>query len=103
MHLSLGNIILLKEKGGMRESFPREVDKKSRGPPGERVWNSQGGRKNKLFSPLHSLGLYNNNVSCLRTVSVKKTSWLILLSQNVDYGSRSGEIFTTSRHSFDSL
>ena len=34
---SLGNIILLKEKGagGMRESFPRQVDKKSRGPQGE--------------------------------------------------------------------
>ena len=33
---SLGNIILLKEKGGMRESVPRQVDKKSRGPQGER-------------------------------------------------------------------
>ena len=26
MSLSLGIIILLKEKGGMRESFPRQVD-----------------------------------------------------------------------------
>ena len=34
--LSLGNIILLKEKGGMKESFPRQVDKKPRGPQGER-------------------------------------------------------------------
>ena len=34
--------------------------------------------KDKLFSPLHSLELYNNNVSCLRTVSGKKTFWLIL-------------------------
>ena len=54
----------------MRESFPRQVDKKSRGPQGE-VWDIQGGRKDKLFFtffPLHSLGLYNNNVSCLRTV-----------------------------------
>ena len=34
--LSLGNIILLKEKGGIKESFPRQVDKKSRGPQGER-------------------------------------------------------------------
>ena len=34
---SIGNIILLKEKGGMRESFPRQVDKESRGPQGERV------------------------------------------------------------------
>ena len=35
MPLSLGNIILLKEKGGMRESFPRQVDKESRGLQGE--------------------------------------------------------------------
>ena len=28
--LSLGNIILLKDKGGMRESFSRQVDKKSK-------------------------------------------------------------------------
>ena len=56
--LSLGSIILLKEKGGMRESIPRQVDKKS---PKERgVWTSQGGGKDKLFFPLHSLGLYNS-------------------------------------------
>ena len=36
MPLSLGNIILLKEKGGMRESIPRQVVKKSRGPQGEK-------------------------------------------------------------------
>ena len=35
MPLSLGNIILLKEKEAMRESFPRQIDKKSRGPQGE--------------------------------------------------------------------
>ena len=29
-------------------------------------------RKGHTFSSLHSLGLYNNNVSCLRTVSGKK-------------------------------
>ena len=55
MPLSLGNIILLKEKGvgGMRESFPRQVDKKSRGPQGGSVWNSQGERKDKLFFPFY--------------------------------------------------
>ena len=44
---------------------------RSLGVPKKRgVWNSQGERKDKLFFPsLHSLGLYNNNVSCLRTVS----------------------------------
>jgi hypothetical protein len=81
--LSIGNIIL-KEKGGMRESFPRQVDKKSRGPQGE--WGLEFSRRKKeqmfIFS-LHSLELYNNNVSCWRTVSgkkKKKTFWLILLS-----------------------
>ena len=44
---------------------------RSLGVPKERgVWNSQGGRKDKLFFlSLHSLRLSNNNVSCLRTVS----------------------------------
>ena len=41
MPLSLGNIILLKEKGGMRESIPRQVDKKSGVSEEERgVWGS---------------------------------------------------------------
>ena len=45
---------------------------RSLGFPKERgVWNSQGGGKDKHFFPLYSLGLYNNNVSCLRTVSGK--------------------------------
>ena len=60
----------------LRESIPRQADKKSRSPQGVLkeeigVWNSRGGGKDKLFFPLHSLGLYNNNVSCLRTVSGK--------------------------------
>ena len=61
---------LIKAKVDVRESFPRQVDKESRVPKERGVWNSQGGRKDKLFflSP-HSLGLHNNNVSCLRTVS----------------------------------
>ena len=51
----------------MRESVPRQVDKKSRVPEEKGsgaleveigVWNSQGGGKDKhLFFPLHSLGL----------------------------------------------
>ena len=56
---------------------------RSLGVPKERgVWNSQGGRMDKLFSPLHSLRLYNN-VFCLRTVS-----GLNLLANSVNYGSR---------------
>ena len=68
--LSLGKIILLKEKGGMRESFPRQVDRKSRGPQGERGLKYSRRKKGQIFYffPLHSLGLYNNYVSCLRTV-----------------------------------
>ena len=69
MPLSLGNIILLKEKGGMKESFARLVDKKSRGPQGERGLEFSRRKKGQTFFPLHSLGLYNNDVSCLRTVS----------------------------------
>ena len=66
----LGNKIVLKEKGGMRDSFPRQVDKESRGPQGERVLEFSRRKKGQTFFPsLHSLGLYNNNVSCLRTVS----------------------------------
>ena len=84
----------------LRESIPRQVDKESRGPHGERGLEFSRRKKGQTFSPpLHSLGLYNNNVSCLRTVS-EKTFWLILLSQNVNHGSRSGEV---SRYSFDSL
>ena len=49
MPLSLGNIILLKEKRGMRESIPRQADKKSRFPKEEKgVWGSQG-EKDKYF------------------------------------------------------
>ena len=67
---SLGNIILLKEKGGMRESFPRQVDKESRGPQGERGLEFSRRKKGQTFFPsLRSLGLYNYNVACLRTVS----------------------------------
>ena len=51
MYLSLGNIVLLKEKGGMRESIPRQVDKKSRVPEEEKgVWGSQGGDRGLEFS-----------------------------------------------------
>ena len=55
--VSLGNIILLKEKGGMRESIPRHVIRSPgslRRRSGSRalkeeigVWNSQGGGKDK--------------------------------------------------------
>ena len=47
--LSLGNIILLKENGGMSQFLGRLIG--SLGVPKKRgVWNSQGGRKDKLFS-----------------------------------------------------
>ena len=80
---SLGNIILLKEKGGMRESVPRQVDRKSRGPQRERGLEFSRGKKGQtfFFSP-HSLGLYNNNVSCLRTVSGLRTVFGLNLLAN---------------------
>ena len=56
----------------LSESFPRQVDMKSRGPQGERGLEFSRRKKGQyLFVPIHSLGLYNNNVSCLRTVSGK--------------------------------
>ena len=66
--LSPGNIILLKEKGEMRESVPRQVDREPRGPQGERGLEFSRKKKGQSFflSP-HSLGLYNNNVSYLKT------------------------------------
>ena len=67
MPLSLGNIILLKEKGGMRESIPRQVVKKSRGPQGEKGLEFLIKREGQtvcvgfffffFFNPLHSLVL----------------------------------------------
>ena len=53
MPLSLGIIIFLKEKGGMRESFPRHVDKKSRGPQGERGLEFSRMKKGQTFFPLY--------------------------------------------------
>ena len=52
----------------LRQSFPRQVDRESRGPQGERALEFSRRKKGQTFflSP-HSLGLYNNNVSCLRT------------------------------------
>ena len=55
----------------MRQSFPRQVDKKSRDPKGERGLEFSRRKKGQTFPSLHSLGLYNNNVSCLKTVSGK--------------------------------
>ena len=55
--------------GKLRESVPRQVDRESRGPQGERGLEVSRRKKGQAFflSP-HSLGLFNNNVSCLRTV-----------------------------------
>ena len=65
MPLSLGNRILLKEKGGMRESIPKRVDKKSRvpeeekgvegSPRGDRGLELSRRRKGQIPPPLHSL------------------------------------------------
>ena len=82
------------------ESFPRQLDKKTRASRGERGLEFSRRKKGQTSFPLHFLGLQNNNVSCWRTVS-----GLNLLANPVilNYGSRSGEVFTTSRHSLDSF
>ena len=62
---------------GMRESIPRQVDKKSGIPKEEKViwaheaevgfWNSQGGGKDKhIFFPLHSLVFVTENIFLLK-------------------------------------
>ena len=74
-----------KEIQPVRESFPRQVDKESMGPQGERGLEFSRRKKGQTFflSP-HSLGLYNNNVSCLRTVSGLRTvTGLNLLANSV--------------------
>ena len=53
----------------VRESIPRQIDKKSGAPRGKGSEILKEEERTNFFSPLHSLGLYNNNVSCLRTVS----------------------------------
>ena len=53
----------------VRKSVPRQVDRESRGPQGERGLEFSRRKKGQTFFLFsHSLGLYNNNVSCLRTV-----------------------------------
>ena len=69
-HTKIENSISISSIHLLRESFPRQVDKKSRGPQGERGLEFSRRKKGQTFFPsLHSLGLYNNNVFCLRTVS----------------------------------
>ena len=44
----------------LRKSIPRQVDKKSKAPEGEKgVWDSQGGEKDRLFSAFLCLSQYN--------------------------------------------
>ena len=56
----------------LRESVPRQVDKESRGPQGERGLEFSRRKKGQTYflSP-QSLGLYNNNVSCLNSLWIK--------------------------------
>ena len=72
-----------KRKGGDERVMSRQVDRESRGPQGERGLEFSRRKKGQTFflSP-HSLGLYNNNVSRLRTVSGLN----LLLFKNVNYG-----------------
>ena len=55
--LSLGKLILLKEKGGMGESFPSQVGKKPRGPQGESGLEFSSRKKGQTFFPSTFLGI----------------------------------------------
>ena len=66
MPLSLGNIILLKEKGGMRGSIPRQVDKSGVCKEEKGAWGSPSGdrglefsRRRKGQTPFFSLSLHS--------------------------------------------
>ena len=87
----------------VRESFPRQFDKKSGCPQGERGLEFSRKKKDKLFSPLSLYIPYITIMCPAWGQSLEKTFWLILLSYNVNYRSRSSEVFTSSRHSVDSL
>ena len=51
LHNQKRSLILLKEKGGMKESIPRQVDKKSGVPEEEKgVWGPRGGERGLGFS-----------------------------------------------------
>ena len=81
----------------LRESFPRQVDREPRGPQGERGLEFSRRKKGQtFFLSLHSLGLYNNNVSCLRTVSGSN-----LLANSIILKCKLWEVLTTSRHSLE--
>ena len=69
MDMGFSKVWALVKDRKVKESFPRQVNKKSRVPQGERGLEFSRKKKGETFFPLHSLRLYNNNVSCLRTVS----------------------------------
>ena len=76
-HLSirLSTYLFISSIIALRGSTPRQVDKNSGGPQGERGLEFSRRRKGQTcFFLLHSLALYHNNVSCLRRVSGKKPS-----------------------------
>ena len=49
LHNQKRSLILLKEKGGMKESVPRQVDRESRGPQGERGLEFSRRKKGQTF------------------------------------------------------
>ena len=60
MLLSHGNVILLKEKGGIRESIPRQVDKKFGGPRRE----GSGALKDEMVLVAESCPTLCNPMEC---------------------------------------
>ena len=75
-------------------------------PQKRRIWNSQGGRNEKVFFffSLYISEDYTTIVYPAWGQSLgKKIFWPIVLSYNVNYWSGSSEVFTTFGHCFDSL
>ena len=69
MDMGFSKVRALVKDRKVKESFPRQVNKKFRVPQGERGLEFSRKKKGQTFFLLHSLRLYNNNISCLRTVS----------------------------------
>ena len=60
MPLLLGNIFLLKEKGGMKESIPRQVVEKCGGPRGGRGLGFSRRRKGQTLFVFNKTLLYES-------------------------------------------
>ena len=75
----------------MRESVPRQVDKKSGVPKETGVWNSQGGGKDKLYFFLSTF-LRLNHIKCFFHFFFSLSLELMIIQQKLSLNSVLGII-----------